>query len=216
VELDLPPQSRVTLDINAYAGQGKEVSLYLESTLPVVAERPMYFTYRGAWKGCTVTSGAEALSDAWYFAEGCTRDGFETWVLLANPAGGQVSATVYLILEDGSVTPVDMVLPPHSRRTVFVNDMVGEGRDVSARIEADVPVCAERVMYFDYHGMWPGGHASSGLSQPRTTYLFAEGYTGAGFEEWLTLYSPRESGGADGTDVTLKCLVEGGEEKSFD
>ncbi|MBN2027293.1 MAG: M28 family peptidase [Actinobacteria bacterium] len=216
VELDLPPQSRVTMDINAYAGQGKEVSLHLESTLPIVAERPMYFTYRGAWNGCTVTSVTEALSDAWYFAEGCTREGFETWVLLANPGEGQASATVHLILEDASVTPVDVDLPPHSRRTVFVNDMVGEERDVSARIEASIPICVERVMYFDYHGMWEGGHASSGLSLPRQDFLFAEGYTGAGFEEWLTLYSPRESGGDNGTDVTLNCLFQGVEEQSFD
>jgi hypothetical protein len=215
VELDLPPHSRITLDINTYAGQDKEVSLYLESTSPIVAERPMYFTYRGAWKGCTVTSGATSLADSWYFAEGCTREGFETWVLLANPGDGQVAATVSLILEDGTVTPVNLGLPPHSRHTVFVNDAAGEGRDVSAKVVADAPICAERVMYFDYHGMWPGGHASSGLSQPRQTYLFAEGYTGAGFEEWLTLYSPRESSGEDGTDVTLNCLFQGGDEQSF-
>lgn len=214
-EIALPPRSRVTFDINALAGTGREISLYLESAEPVVAERPMYFTYRGAWKGCTVTSGAEALSDAWYFAEGCTRPGFETWVLLANPGDAGVQATVRLILEDGTIETVGVSLPPHSRRTVFVNDEVGPGRDVSARVEADAPICAERVMYFDYHGGWPGGHASSGLSQPRHTYLFAEGYTGAGFEEWLTLYSPRESGGADGTDVTINCLFQGGEEQSL-
>jgi hypothetical protein len=92
---------------------------------------------------------------------------------------------------------------------------VVEGHDVSARVEAQAPICAERVMYFDYHGKWQGGHASSGLSEPRNTYLFAEGYTGAGFEEWLTLYSPRESGGGDGTEVTLNCLFQGGEEQSF-
>lgn len=214
-EIALPPRSRVTFDINALAGTDAEISLYLESSERVVAERPMYFTYRGAWKGCTVSSRAEALSDVWYFAEGCTRQGFETWLLLANPRETSVRATVRLILEDGTVTPVVVSLPPRSRRTVFVNDEVGSGRDVSARVEADAPICAERVMYFDYHGGWPGGHASSGLSQPRNIYLFAEGYTGAGFEEWLTLYAPRESGGADGTDVTLNCLFQGGEEQSL-
>ncbi len=112
-------------------------------------------------------------STTWYFAEGYTGEGFETWVLLANPGDFQASAVVSLILEDGTVTPVGFPLPPHSRRTVFVNGVVGEGRDVSARVEADAPVCAERVMYFDYHGVWPGGHASSGLSRPRQTYLFA-------------------------------------------
>ncbi len=215
-EVSLPPRSRMTLDMNALAGADMEISLYLESAEPIVAERPMYFTYRGVWKGCTVTSGTSGLSDTWYFAEGCTRQGFETWLLLSNPAEAAVRATVSLILGDGTVTPVLVDLPPRSRRTVFVNDEVGEDRDVSARVEADTPVCAERVVYFDYHGAWPGGHASSGLGQPRKSYLFAEGYTGAGFEEWLTLYAPRESAGDDGSDITLNCLFGEGEEKPFE
>ena len=215
VELDLPPRSRVTLDVNAYAGADREVSLFLRSALPIVAERPIYFTYRGRWKGCTVTSGAAAPSSGWYFAEGCTRSGFETWVLLANPGDSEVEVRVFLVLEDGRVIPWDVSLPANSRRTVFVNQVVGGGHDVSARVEAGAPICAERVMYFDYHGRWQGGHASSGLGVPRQTYLFAEGYTGAGFEEWLTLYSPRQSGGDDGTDVTLNCLFQDGEEQPF-
>ena len=214
-ELDLPPLSRITLDINTLAGKDREVSLFLESQEPIVAERPMYFTYRGAWKGCTVTSGAVAPSNNWYFAEGCTREGFETWLLLANPGDTEALISVAMILEDGSLKTAGTALPPHSRQTIYVNQIIGEGHDVSISIKALKPICAERVMYFDYHGMWPGGHASSGLLQPRTTYLFAEGYTGAGFEEWLTLYSPWGSVGEDGTDVILDCLFQGGEEQSF-
>ncbi len=213
--LELPTRSRVTLNINAMAGADREVSLYLESEDPIVAERPMYFTYRGVWKGCTVTSGATAPSETWYFSEGCTRAGFEEWMLLANPADADVSAMVHFLLEDGTMVPVSVDLPPRSRHTVFVNGAVGEGHDVSTRVEATAPICAERVMYFNYYGLWPGGHASSGLAQPRETYLFAEGYTGAGFDEYLTLYSPHESGGDDGTDITLNCLFQGGEEKAF-
>jgi hypothetical protein len=215
VEIDLPPRSRITLDINSLAGKDKEVSLHLEAGEPIVAERPMYFTYRGRWKGCTVTSGATSPAQSWYFAEGCTRQGFEEWLLLANPGEEEAPARVFLILEDGSVTLLPLILPPHSRRTVFVNQAVGEGRDVGTRVEANQPICAERVMYFDYHGVWPGGHASSGLSQPRKTYLFAEGYTGAGFEEWLCLYLPRKSGSPDSTEVTLNCLFQDGAERPF-
>jgi hypothetical protein len=214
-EMDLPPASRTTLDINSLAGNDREVSLYLESSLPIVAERPIYFTYQRKWKGCTVTSGSTSLEQNWYFAEGCTREGFEEWLLLANPQEEDVNASIFLILEDGTVTPVSLDLPAHSRQTLFVNQVAGQGRDVGARVEASQPICAERVMYFDYHDVWPGGHASSGLSQPRETYLFAEGYTGAGFEEWLSLYLPRESSGGSAADVTLNCLFEGGSEQAF-
>jgi len=217
-ELDLPPSSRITLDINTLAGKDREVSLFLESQEPITAERPMYFTYRGAWKGCTVTSGATSPSETWYFAEGCTREGFETWLLLANPGESDAGIDVLMILEDGSHATAGTFLPPHSRQTIYVNQIVGEGHDVAINVRSfnKRPICAERVMYFDYHGKWEGGHASSGLSQPLTTYHFAEGYTGAGFEEWLTLYAPWNNVGEDGTDVTLNCLFQGGEQQSFD
>jgi hypothetical protein len=218
IELDLPPRSRNTLDINSQAGMGREVSLYLEASEPIVAERPIYFTYRSKWKGCTVTGGSNAPAPSWYFAEGCTRPGFEEWILMSNPWEETVPARVFLILDDGEIAPVSLNLPPKSRQTVSVNHEVGEGRDVGARVEAEKPICAERAMYFNYHGAWPGGHASSGLSQPRKTYLFAEGYTGPGFEEWLCLYLPGETGVEDeagGADVSINCLFPEGEEQAF-
>lgn len=216
IALELPGETRVTLDVNSLVGPNREVSFLLEAERPVVAERPMYFTYRGIWKGCTVTGGSASLSSIWYFAEGCTRRGFETWVLLANPGEAAARATVRLILEDGSAAPVPVELPPLSRRTLFINQAVGEGHDVAVRVEADTGICAERVMYFLYHDRWPGGHASSGLDRPRRTYLFPEGYTGAGFEEWLTLYAPAGNAGNGGTRITMNCLFEGGEERAFE
>jgi hypothetical protein len=213
-EMDLPARSRTTLDINSLAGADREVSLSLQAGEPILAERPMYFTYRAKWKGCSITSGVTAPAQSWFFAEGCTRPGFEEWILLANPRDEAVAATVFLILEDGGVTPVSMSLPARSRQTVSVNRAVGEGRDVGARVEAEKPICAERAMYFDYRGSWPGGHASTGLSRPRRTYLFAEGYTGAGFEEWLSLYLPGEAS-AGGADVQLECLFPAGKKQSL-
>jgi hypothetical protein len=212
VELDLPPQSRTTLYINAYAGAGMEVSLSLESELPILAERPMYFTYHGEWKGCTTSTGVTSLSDNWYFAEGCTREGFEEWMLLANPGNEECMVDFLFILEDGSEIRISVQLPQRSRRTANINQLIGEGHDVSAHIFSDKPICAERVMYFNYHGMWPGGHVSTGFNQPQTTYLFAEGYTGAGFEEWLSLI-PITDNPSGFFDIDVKCLFsDGGEE----
>ncbi len=210
----LAPRSRTTLNINQVAGENREVSLHLHSGLPVVAERPMYFSYRGRWRGCTVGGGTESLAASWYFAEGCTRPGFEEWILLANPGEAQTAATLSFALEDGRVVACPVPLPPGARRTVLVNAVAGGGHDVATRVRADGPVCCERVMYFNYRNAWPGGHASAGLAEPRRSFLFAEGYTGPGFEEWLSLYLPGD-GDPDGTDVTLNCLFEDGAEQSF-
>jgi hypothetical protein len=39
------------VDVNEEIGEGKDVSLHVQSTLPVVAERPMYFIYKDKWDG---------------------------------------------------------------------------------------------------------------------------------------------------------------------
>ncbi len=71
--------------MNAAAGADKEVSIKCECASPFIAERPMYFSYKGAWTGGHDVAGATYPSDCWYFAEGCTRAGFEEWLCLQNP-----------------------------------------------------------------------------------------------------------------------------------
>jgi hypothetical protein len=214
--LSLSPSSRTTLDINSLAGEGREVSLALESSLPVLAERPMYFLYRGRWEGCTVSTGTPSLSTRWRFAEGCTRDGFEEWLLLANPGSETAPVRIKLTLETGEALDLDLAVPPRSRRTLFVNRVVGGNHDVSASLDSPVPFCAERVMYFDYHGKWEGGHASAGFPGPRRDYFFAEGYTGPGFEEWLCLFPEEESPSSpDRNIVSLKCFFPGGHTEEY-
>lgn len=50
-------------------------------------------------------------------------------------------------------------------------------------------------MYFDYLGPtgtrhWNGGHCVMGADYLKREYYFAEGYTGTGFDEYLTLQNP--------------------------
>ncbi len=62
---------------------------------------------------------------------------------------------------------------------------------------------AERPVYFSYGGLWAGGHCVTGARSAETTLYFAEGYTGPGFEEWLTIQNP----GAEDTEVTLTYMT---------
>ncbi len=213
---EIPPFFRSTLNINHLAGTGKELSLRLTSDRPVVAERPVYFLYASKWKGCTLGQGVDSPSPHWYFAEGCTREGFEEWLLLANPTESEATVRVSFTLEDGLSMVHEVLLAPLSRWTVFVNHVVGADHDVTVEVKADGPICAERVMYFKYRGAWCGGHASTGLIRPRETSYFAEGYTGEGFEEWLCLYWPGDPEGTEGVnEVTVRCLYPGGMVEDF-
>jgi hypothetical protein len=66
-------------------------------------------------------------------------------------------------------------------------------KEVSITAEADWPFVAERPMYFDYTGSgssWTGGHDTVGATVTSGTWYFAEGYTGAGFDEWVCVLNP--------------------------
>lgn len=212
----IPPFYRSTLNINHLAGSGRELSLRLASDRPVVAERPMYFLYANKWKGCTLGQGVTSPSTRWFFAEGCTREGFEEYLLLANPSESEVTVRVRFILEDGFSMAHETQVAPLGRRTIFVNHVVGADHDVTTEVESGAPVCAERAMYFKYRGAWCGGHASTGLTAPWESTYFAEGFTGEGFEEWLCLYWP--GGGAaagEENQVRVRCLYTAGGEDAF-
>jgi hypothetical protein len=73
-----------------------------------------------------------------------------------------------------------------------VDDIPGlESTDVSVRLRSDLPVVAERAMYFDYQGK-TGGHNALGVNQPSSSWLFAEGYTGGGFDEYILVLNPQD------------------------
>jgi hypothetical protein len=162
-DMNVGSTSRQTLNVNDVVGEEKDVSAVVTSSSPILVERPMYFLYRDKWTGGHVAMGARELKNAWFFAEGTTRDGFEEWLSLENPSDTDTVARIDYMLEDGTVIETDVGVPAHTRVTVDVPLAVGPGRDISVAIWSDIGIIAERPMYFDYHGMWQGGHDVVGL-----------------------------------------------------
>ncbi|MBU4240709.1 MAG: hypothetical protein KKE43_04335, partial [Actinobacteria bacterium] len=89
---DLLPASRTTINVRSEVPPESDVSIKVTASEPIVAERPMYFNYKGAWSGGHNVLGATGPKPEWYFAEGTTRDGFDTYLCLQNP--GDLEATV--------------------------------------------------------------------------------------------------------------------------
>ncbi len=184
-------RSRYSQYVNEVVGPGRNISLLLDSNRPVVAERPVYFDYSGKWRGGSAAMGVNAASTLWFFAEGCTRSGFEEWLCVQNPNDHPTTALITYITADAPPFDRMLELPERSRRTVFVNQEAGPGRDVSIMVRCDDPVVAERPIYYDYHGWAAGGDVGSGVTGASCAWYFAEGYTGEGFEEWLSLLNPQ-------------------------
>lgn len=186
----LEPGAGASICVNDAVGPGNDVSALVEADPGVIAERQVYFNYKGVWTGGHASCGVPAPSTDWYFAEGTTRPGFQEWLCLQNPNQVDAIAELTYMLADGRNLPQDVTLKALSRTTVDVNTAVGPGADVSVFIRSTAPLVAERPMYFDYKSAWRGGHAVSGAMQPAGMWYFAEGTTRSGFEEWLTIMNP--------------------------
>jgi hypothetical protein len=178
-------RSRETVFVNEAVGPDKEVSLVVESQLPIVAERPMYFNYKGSWTGGHDVVGIGSPLDTFFFAEGYTGEGFEEYLCLMNPGEADTVAHITYMFPDGTTQEQEVPVGARSRETVFVNEAVGPDKEVSINLKADSPIVAERPMYFNYKGSWTGGHDVIGDTGPRDVFYFAEGYTGEGFDEFL-------------------------------
>jgi Tol biopolymer transport system component len=208
---EVPAQSRVTLDVNQTVGEGKDVSIMCEAGAPYVAERPMYFDYTGAgehWTGGHDVVGASAPTTTWYFAEGYTGPGFDEWVCVLNPGDGDVDLTFRFQTPGGTEMAIGgKSVPAHSRETFKANELLGGAYEASLKLVASEPVVAERPMYFDYLGAgaprhWSGGHCVMGAPDLAREYYFAEGYTGPGFEEYLTIQNP------SGAEISVDALYQ--------
>ena len=211
----VPANSRVSFRANDLLGGGSyQTSLKLESTQPVVAERPMYFDYQGiggwGWTGGHCVMGASELATGYYFAEGTTQGGFEEWLTIQNPGLAEINVHATYFLGSGTPIEMDYPVPPARRSTVYVPTDAGVDQDVSVHLTSSQPFLAERPMYFDYQGMgawgWTGGHCVIGATADSTDWFFAEGYTGSGFEEWLCIQNP----GATDAAVSVTYYPEGG------
>ena len=209
------PAHEDALGVGRHDGARGDFSIKVESAngVPVVAERPMYFSYGGAITGGHDAAGAPEPAREWQFAEGCTRPGFDTYLCLSNPQGVHARVNISYFCADGQVVKKEGVrVDARSRLTVPVHeDALGVGRhdnahgDFSIRVESanGVPVVAERPMYFSYRPSWTGGHDVIGATAPSETWLFAEGCTRPGFNTYLCLSNPGDRDAA--LDITYYC-----------
>lgn len=217
----LDPKSSKTIDASEIVGRGVEVGARVSSNKPVAVERRMLFNYRlSGIDGSTQSAGLAAPKSSFLFPEGYTGPGFEQWLTFANPNSARVDLKITFMRPDGSTHVLFMSVPGNTRRTLEVGPLIG-ATEVSTKVESlnGLGFLAERPMYFNYAspaglGVYSGGHVGAGIDPPGTHFYLAEGYTGPGFEQWVTVQNP-DPGGA--VNLTIRYLLEGGGavERSF-
>jgi hypothetical protein len=149
---------------------------------------------------------AAAWGREWYFAEGYTGQGFYEYLTFLNTDAQEAEVEVTYFSAGEQLPTVEHRVPGKSRYTVSVNEDAGAGLELSVRVVSDRPLLVERPMYFDYQGRYRGGHVGKGAADPSSQWYFAEGYTGPGFDEYLTLLNPNPFD----CRVRIEYLLKGG------
>lgn len=183
-----------------------EFSMLLEAPGQIVAERRMTWD-RATGYGSHASSGVEAPSTTWHFAEGATISGIQTFLLLQNPGTTPTAVTLRYLLSNGTTQERRHVVPALSRVTVWVNQ---EGAPMQAAefatvVQADQPIVAERAVYRDVGAqVYGAGSAAAGVPAPLTEWSFAEGATGDFFDTYLLLANPSDQP----VDATVRFVTD--------
>jgi hypothetical protein len=169
--LVLEPMTRKTVNVADTVPGCWEVSTKVTADRPVIAERSIYWSgSEGYRQAATGSIGVTAPQRTWCLAEGCTgvseQGAFETWVLVQNPGPVTATARLTYMTPGGPIDGPTVTLPPNSRKTVNVADVVAGGWDVSTKVTSDQPVIVELAMYWDAPGaLRQAAHDSIGVAQ---------------------------------------------------
>jgi hypothetical protein len=201
----VPANARGTISVTSFLGPGVEHATYVLSNNPnLFAERPMYFDFFGKPGGHDGV-GAINLARDYYFAEGFTGPGFDTFFTVFNPNWWPISVDFNYLLPGGGTVTRQFVVGARSRATFPAREAVGS-TEFATHIHANGGLIhVEEPVYFEYFGL-KGGSVNSGQTSLQTSSSFAEGYTGPGFDEYITIGNPN----ASTVSVTLNFLPESG------
>jgi hypothetical protein len=168
----------------------------IESDVPIVAERAMYFGDSPLWLGGHGSAGVPEPSYRWFHAEGATGSLFDTFILLANPHPVDVTVHLTYTTDKGQELVRTKIIPASSRLTVNIEDEAPElvNTAVSTRVETvDYPIVSERAMYWGTTGAgWREAHNSFGVTEVGARWGVAEGRSGGprGYETYVLVSNP--------------------------
>ena len=226
--LTLSPSTRSTININDVmrvsnsSNVGQDVSLYITSDIPIVAERPIYFTFLGNTSGGSDIVGQTHTSMHFIFANGETLPGYYTFITALNPLG-QPTATITVSYFSGGamIGQASMTIPAGQRNTLVANNTLPVGKQFYIQVDSTQPVVVERPLYFrtsisGVANLVQGGSSVQGVTSA-TSWYYADGSTGspgAPSQQYLILANPDVNGSGTAASATITYALANGTIKS--
>ena len=188
------PQQRITMDAMSVPElQGQNFGVRVKSTVPVVAERAMYFGLGPAgFIGGTASVGSPGLTNHWLFAEGAAAPGFHTFYLLMNPNPSPITVYRSFFLEDGTLLSGQETVPAGSRKTVYLNNEMGQIGGAAAWFSSNDAFIAERSIYWGANG-WIEGTNVIGATTLASDWHVPEGTETGDFDSFLLILNPNNA-----------------------
>lgn len=161
----------------------------------IVAERPQYFNFHGVTSGSDVL-GATHLGTSYVFADVQTAASATSFIssyfTILNPPGGTQATVIATYYAGGQIVGSQSIQVPAGARRTFSPNAIHLPQHVVAALVSTQPVVVERPSYFSHVSEGNAGVLSSaasvvGAQTPVGDWLFAEGYTGGKFQEYLVL-----------------------------
>jgi len=152
----LKPTSRTTINAHDFLPRDTAFGTRVTSDQPVVVERSSYWD-NGRSGHSSLAASSPAVT--WYLAEGSTAPPFTEFVSVMNTNDSPANLSFSFMLEGGGTVNGTYSVGARSRFTLNVNGAV-PNKALSVRVNSDVPVVVERMMYSG-----TGGHSSIGIGQ---------------------------------------------------
>lgn len=153
-------------------------------------------------KSLTNSRGAPA-STKWYFAEGSVGNSFHEYLTLLNPSATQTATvTITYLFSNKAPITVQHTVSASARSTVDANadlhvSLSAPQQAISAIVSSNIPIVAERPMYFDLHGIASGTDVVGATDATNTTFYFAEGDSrqsgNANYATYVTMLNPSQT-----------------------
>jgi len=150
---------------------GQLFSTKINSTIPVIAERSIYWSNGPGSVAGHDTIGSKILANTWFFANDDVPEeiaNFSIYLLIQNPNTITETVTIEYTLMNGTIVTRSHVVPPESRYSIITNSPaeIGPNKTFSARLVSDLPFIVERAKYYAN-----GGDCSMGIPES-TVYLY--------------------------------------------
>lgn len=185
----LQAHARGTYDAGSILGIGTRFATMVQTDQPIVVARTMLF---GAYQqGAHSTAGATQTETTLYFAEGATANGFEEYLTVLNPQAAQAAqVTASFYDRQGTLLASrTIVVEPLHRGNIKVNEVVYTS-SIATVLRSDVPIIAERAMYFGAPNGSADGTVVFGEATPALGWAFAGGDMQSGRSEFELLFNP--------------------------